>query len=70
MPVMRGWPRPAQGNSERFNKILRRCGAVIPLSRPIHPKSDRLLAEPIDRHGLDAISQMVPLPDGAISCVT
>jgi hypothetical protein len=36
--------RKYEANSELFNEDLRKSGAVIPLLRPIHPKSDRLLA--------------------------
>jgi len=35
--------RKFEANSELFNEIFRKIGAVIPLPRPIHPKSDRLL---------------------------
>ncbi len=36
--------RKFAANSELFNKNLRKSGAITPLLRPIHPKSDRLLA--------------------------
>jgi hypothetical protein len=36
--------RKFAANSELFNKNLRKGGAISPLLRPIHPKSDRLLA--------------------------
>jgi hypothetical protein len=35
--------RKYEANSELFNENFRKSGAVIPLLRPIHPKSDRLL---------------------------
>jgi PAS domain S-box-containing protein len=35
--------RKYEANSELFNEDLRKSGAIIPLLRPIHPKSDRLL---------------------------
>jgi hypothetical protein len=35
--------RKCKANSELFNEDLRKSGAVIPLSRPIHPEFDRLL---------------------------
>ncbi len=39
--------RKCEANSELFNEDLRKSGAVIPLSRPIHPEFDRLQPQKI-----------------------